>query len=183
MVLHMLDLLSTKRKYATGDDTAAGDDAANSGGKNKGNAHDETVDFQRLDATREGKNITLKADEEAEQDEYGRKKTFQLLPATPLHLVDKESEKSNHRVNLYSTNFEIFGSKDDFRLNRSYMTPWGLLCLDLPPELLQNAEMPLIPPPVDIQVSLKLFPRNLKAFFITVLKPIYYTLFRNLINQ
>ena len=137
MVLQMLDLLSSKRKFGNAADSGQAEEGKTSGGKNKDHL-DESVDFNRLDNIGEGKHITLKDEDEEEHDDVGRKKTFAFLPATPLHLVDKEGEKEKNRVNLYLTTKENFGGKDDFRLNRSYMTPWGLLCLDLPPELLKE---------------------------------------------
>lgn len=142
MVLQMLELLSSKRKFATQEPGATNDAPTGATGRGGKNAlADQTVNFQRLDNVGEGKNITLKDDEDPEEDdtdEFGRRRQFAFLPATPLHLVEKESEKSKNRVNLYLSNRETYGRKDDFRLNRSYMTPWGLLCLDLPPELLQG---------------------------------------------
>uniref|UniRef100_A0A6A7FVC2 Condensin-2 complex subunit H2-like isoform X1 n=3 Tax=Hirondellea gigas TaxID=1518452 RepID=A0A6A7FVC2_9CRUS len=146
MVLQMLELLSSKRKLDNNDggDGAGTGTVANAGGKNKASQMDESVDFQRLDGIGEGRNITLKEDEEDELDEFGRKKLFAFLPATPLHLVEKESEKSKNRVNLFLNNMETIGGKDDFRLNRSYMTPSGLLCLDLPAELLLQEQQQIV---------------------------------------
>ena len=67
---------------------------------------------------------------------------YRFLPATPLHLVEKEGEKSQNRINLLMKNNEVFGAKDDYRINRSYLSPKGVLCLELPAELLQgNAQL------------------------------------------
>lgn len=73
---------------------------------------------------------------------------FRFLPATPLHLVEKEGEKSQHRVSLLLKNNEIFGAKDDFRINRSYLTPMGKLCMEVPTEILRDAVMALTDYPV-----------------------------------
>ncbi|XP_018016915.1 condensin-2 complex subunit H2 isoform X2 [Hyalella azteca] len=141
MTLQMLELLSSKRKFESHDGDKATDGAAAGGsGKNKPGVHDQTVDFQRIDNVGMGRNITIKEDDEVDLDEFGHKKTFSFLPATPLHLVEKESEKCKNKINLYLINGETFGGKDDFRLNRSYMTPAGLMCLDLPTELLQRKD-------------------------------------------
>ncbi|KAF2354588.1 Condensin-2 complex subunit H2 C-terminal [Trinorchestia longiramus] len=150
MVLQMLELLSSKRKFETqGEGDAEG--SATGSGKSKPNIHDHTVDFKNLDNLGEGRNITMKEEEEEEGDDvddFGRKKSFAFLPATPLHLVEKESEKSKNRVNIFLSNGETIGGKDDFRLNRSYMTPKGLLCLDLPTELLRQEEEVMVVPAI-----------------------------------
>ena len=56
----------------------------------------------------------------------------------PLHLVEKEGEKSQMKIALMLKNMETFGYKDDFRINRSYLAPSGLLCLELPKETLEQ---------------------------------------------
>lgn len=78
------------------------------------------------------------------------------MPATPLHLVEKEGEKSQYRINLLMKNSEVFGAKDDFRINRSYVTPMGMLCLEVPAEILREAANVLFVPPTVPEVSCSL---------------------------
>ncbi|XP_064119386.1 condensin-2 complex subunit H2-like [Macrobrachium nipponense] len=133
MVLQMLDLLSSRRSVEASE-SAPG---AKEGGGGRANL-DSTRDFISVDEITEGRNIDMKDDDDDEEEEDSRKKGFKFLPATPLHLVEKEGEKSQHRINLFMKNNEMFGAKDDFRINRSYMTLKGMLCLELPSELLQD---------------------------------------------
>lgn len=52
--------------------------------------------------------------------------------------MEKEGEKVGARITLYLKNLEQFGNKTDFRINRSYLTPNGVLCLDLPEEIMKR---------------------------------------------
>ncbi|XP_068242032.1 condensin-2 complex subunit H2-like [Palaemon carinicauda] len=138
MVLQMLDLLSSRRTVEASEGPAGTKDA----GGGRANM-DATRDFTSVDEISEGRNIDMKDDEDDADEEDSKRKGFKFLPATPLHLVEKEGEKSQHRINLFMKNNEMFGAKDDFRINRSYMTMRGMLCLELPSELLQdNAHLP-----------------------------------------
>ena len=133
IVLQMLDLLSSKKKLPNQSENGLGEGFHNP--KQKSSSADLTLDFQKADHLGVGNNIDLK-------DGGSKKpKPFSLMPATPLHLVEKEAEKCKNKINLYLNNMDTFGGKDDFRLNRLYMTPRGLLCLELPPELLQQKEV------------------------------------------
>ncbi|CAL4087925.1 unnamed protein product, partial [Meganyctiphanes norvegica] len=135
MVLQMLDLLSSRRTAAA--NTAPGAEGQEQGGKGgKGHVDLASADFVKMDHVEEGRNIDMKDDDDEGDDEDGTggdtKKKLKFLPSTPLHLVDKEGEKSVHRVELIMKNHETFGAKDDFRLCRSYLTPIGMLFLDVP---------------------------------------------------
>lgn len=135
MVLQMLDLLSSRRSAAA--NNAQGEEGQEGGGKsNKGHADLASAEFVKMDHLEEGRNIDMKDDEDEDESEDStgetKKKVLKFLPSTPLHLVEKEGEKSVHRVELIMKNNESFGAKDDFRLCRSYLTPRGMLCLEVP---------------------------------------------------
>jgi len=137
MVLQMLDLLSSRRTAAA--NTAPGAEGQEQGGKGgKGQVDLASADFVKMDHVEEGRNIDMKDDDEEEDDGEEsaagdtKKKGIKFLPSTPLHLVEKEGEKSVHRVELIMKNHETFGAKDDFRLCRSFLTPGGMLCLEVP---------------------------------------------------
>lgn len=137
MVLQMLDLLSSRRNV---DSVEAGDGKEGNGG---GKAPlDFSLDFNSVDNIGEGRNIDLR-EEDQDEAEDSRRRGFKFLPATPLHLVEKEGEKSQHRVSLLMKN-EIFGAKDDFRINRSYLTPMGMLCMEVPTEILRDGALALM---------------------------------------
>ncbi|KAK7079757.1 Condensin-2 complex subunit H2 [Halocaridina rubra] len=131
MVLQMLDLLHSRRTS----DLQGNEEGAKEGGGGPRTSLDSTRDFTCINDISEGRNINMKDDDE---DDCGRRKAFKFLPETPLHLVEKEGEKSQHRINLFMKNGEVFGAKDDFRINRSYLTPLGVLCLEVPSDLLQD---------------------------------------------
>lgn len=61
-----------------------------------------------------------------------------FLPSTPLNLVEKEVEKSQNRISLRMRTNELLGAKDDFRITRSYLTPQGVLHLEVPSEMLDG---------------------------------------------
>ncbi|XP_042212254.1 condensin-2 complex subunit H2-like isoform X2 [Homarus americanus] len=174
MVLQMLDLLSSRRNLESG--------VGDVGGKDIGGGRavlDHSVDFTTVDKMGRGKNIDLRDDEEEEEMDDCRKRSFKsrhldngmvtssdgasiiqlkcaylyrlkrrFLPATPLHLVEKDGEKSLHRVSLMMKNSEVFGAKDDFRINRSYLTPKGMLCMEVPSDILRNAALRILDSPV-----------------------------------
>ncbi|XP_047498252.1 condensin-2 complex subunit H2-like isoform X2 [Penaeus chinensis] len=135
MVLQMLDLLSSRRSVEMGG-PAGKDLGGGAGGKS---ILDASIEFQSVDNIREGRNINMREEDELEEDDDYRHKNFKFMPATPLHLVEKEGEKSQYRINLLMKNSEMFGTKDDFRINRSYVTPMGMLCLEVPAEILREA--------------------------------------------
>ncbi|KAK8718457.1 hypothetical protein OTU49_014740, partial [Cherax quadricarinatus] len=146
MVLQMLDLLSSRRNIeGVGDRT----------GKESGvgsKVLDQSLEFHCVDNIGQGRNIDLKEDEEEEEElEDLKRKGFKFLPATPLHLVEKDGEKSEHRVSLLMKNGEMFGAKDDFRINRSYLTPMGMLCMEVPSEILRDTALRLLNSPVLIE--------------------------------
>ncbi|XP_045582218.2 condensin-2 complex subunit H2 [Procambarus clarkii] len=146
MVLQMLDLLSSRRNVET---AVAGGKETGGGGKA---LLDHSMDFNKVDNIGEGRNIDLREDEDDEEDlECCKRKSFKFLPATPLHLVEKDGEKSQNRVSLLMKNGEVFGAKDDFRINRSYLTPMGMLCMEVPSEILRDAALRLLnsPDPVN----------------------------------
>ncbi|XP_076040071.1 condensin-2 complex subunit H2-like isoform X2 [Oratosquilla oratoria] len=130
MVLQMLDLLSSKRSITSGNDPKV------AGSSGRGNSTDDAPEFSCIDDLGMSKNINMKMDDDDMEEE--REKGFRFLAATPLHLVEKEGEKAQYRINLFMKNWDTFGVKDDFRINRSYLTPQGLLCLEFPVELLQK---------------------------------------------
>ncbi|RXG51784.1 Condensin-2 complex subunit H2 [Armadillidium vulgare] len=129
MVLQMLDLLSSKRNLDLGDE-----ESHKTGATGRSSKSSPILNFERVNKGSIGKNIDLKLEDEVDE----KKSEFKFLPAVPLHLVEKESEKSTTHVTLYLKNKEPFGNKDDYRINRSYLAPSGLLCLDLPLEFLQQ---------------------------------------------
>lgn len=136
MVLQMLDLLSSRRGVEMGGPAGGKDLGGGGGGKA---ILDASIEFQSVDNIREGRNINMREEDELEEDDDYRHKHFKFMPATPLHLVEKEGEKSQYRINLLMKNSEMFGAKDDFRINRSYVTPMGMLCLEVPAEILREA--------------------------------------------
>lgn len=144
MVLQMLDLLSSRRSVEMGGPAGGKDLGGGGGGKA---ILDASIEFQSVDNIREGRNINMREEDEVEEEEDYRRKNFKFMPATPLHLVEKEGEKSQYRINLLMKNSEVFGAKDDFRINRSYVTPMGMLCLEVPAEILREAANVLFVPP------------------------------------
>ncbi|KAK3881779.1 hypothetical protein Pcinc_013809 [Petrolisthes cinctipes] len=141
MVLQMLDLLSSRQKAEGHSGAGAGKEA---GGGNKATL-EISVEFSSVDNITEGRNIDLRNDLDESDIDCSRKGRLRFLPATPLHLVEKEGEKARHRVSLQVRGNEVFGAKDDYRLNRSYLIPQGVLCMEVPTEILRRTASPVVP--------------------------------------
>ncbi|KAK8391183.1 hypothetical protein O3P69_017087 [Scylla paramamosain] len=133
MVLKTLDLLSSRRHLETGGDGVEVGGTGGGGGR-KGRL-ELALSFSCVDSIQMSTNIELQEDDDSDS----RRKSVKFLPSTPLNLVEKEIEKSQNRISLLLRNNEMLGAKDDFRLTRSYLTPKGMLHLEVPGEMLEAA--------------------------------------------
>lgn len=131
MVLKTLDLLSSRRALEDNEMEAG----AGMGGGGRRSRMEVVHSFSCIDSIKESHNIELREDDD---DNDSRRKSVKFLPSTPLNLIEKEVEKSQNRISLRMRTNELLGAKDDFRITRSYLTPQGVLHLEVPSEMLDG---------------------------------------------
>ncbi|KAH3891051.1 hypothetical protein DPMN_015142 [Dreissena polymorpha] len=119
LVYQVLDLLANKKKQAQ---KSSVDDEGHDG---DADFADKNADeqFLSLDDIQEGKNLNLKEDFESPEE-------FQLLPEMPLCLIPHEEGEKGENP-LLSKSGEVLASRNDFKMNTSYIHAEGTLLLDM----------------------------------------------------
>ncbi|KAG0716131.1 Condensin-2 complex subunit H2 [Chionoecetes opilio] len=147
MVLKTLDLLSSRRALES---SAGGlEVGGGGGGGGRKNRTELNISFSCVDSIQVSHNIVLQEDDGDDHDQ--RRKSVKPSYETALYLSfqvlafhtsqpdRKRSRKSQNRISLRVRNNEVLGAKDDFRLTRSFLTPEGVLHLEVPGEMLGAA--------------------------------------------